>query len=285
MLAARAGKSGERNRGGVISWDASYKAPGQPMADVRYTLAESLPGLEPDARVPRPETPDTSPSPASSARNSACYGFTSGYVPTPKSPPISTPPSRSGHHTTFPAAVDNNNNNNTNLDLSLSLNINLDDDSIASPLGYPPSPPRSRRTSSTASHRSHPELHAARLQRPTTVPASTPVRREPIREPQANHPKRRSLSFHASADSSPERLASSLTKMDDRWIIVQQKTFTKWSVVDAPCRPSSSRLRQCFSLPHLDHEDLTTGLTLAGMLGSTRRSNRGEYKSKTWLPT
>lgn len=194
------------------------------MADVRYTLAESLPVLEPDARVPpRPETPET-PSPASSARNSAWYGFTSVYVPTPQPSPISTPPSRSGHYTSFPAAV---NNNNTNLD--------LDDENNTSRLGYPPSPPRSRRTSSTASNRSHPELHAARLQRPSTVPALTAVRKEPIREPQPNHPKRRALSSHASADSTPEHLGSNLTKMDDRWILVQQKTFTKWSVVVAPC--------------------------------------------------
>jgi hypothetical protein len=45
-----------------------------------------------------------------------------------------------------------------------------------------------------------------------------------------------------------------LTKMDDRWIIVQQKTFTKWSVASLARGLAWSLLRQCFLPWYLDHE-------------------------------
>ncbi|KAK5627945.1 hypothetical protein RRF57_003660 [Xylaria bambusicola] len=231
--------SGEGNRGVVDQGTGCELSPRQPIADVKYTLAAALPILHSTTTTSIPlqqETPET-PSSTSSSRNSACYGLTSGHttvsLSTPASSPVSTPSSllsespsssrprpsttscRGTPYPPAPATTNNDSNSRHN---------------------HTPSPPRSRRTRTAVSHRSQPELHAARLQRSATLSTSTPpVRRDSIREPKAGNLKRCSLVSTVSTDSASEHPGLNLTKMDDKWIIVQQKTFTKWLVVDTLC--------------------------------------------------
>jgi hypothetical protein len=216
----------EGNRGLELS--TSYVSPGQPMIHLKYTLAEAFPVLEPDRHISLPETPTTPSEAPSSARSSACYGLTSVYVSsTPDSSPSSSP-SRSQRRSSSPArsSIDSRNGGNTNK-----------------------SPPRSRRTRSAVTTRSHPELHAARLQRSATLSTSGPVRKDSLREHKSTNPKRRSISSNPSSDSTPEHPGSNLTKMDDKWIIVQQKTFTKWSVTQTSLCSKGPGYRSSFPPP------------------------------------
>ncbi|TRX91382.1 hypothetical protein FHL15_007804 [Xylaria flabelliformis] len=268
LQAALSGNSGEQNRG--ASRGVTHGSSGQPMTDVRCTWAKAVPILEPDAPahvvpIVLPETPETR-SPASSARNSACYGFTSVYVSTPESSPISTPPSlsRSRQLSSTPAAaidIDNDNNNNNNNNSSSETRVSCS-----------PSPPRSRRTRSSVSHRSRPELHAARLQRSATLstPTSTPTRKDSIKESK----KRRSLVSNASTDSAPEHPGSNLTKMDDKWIIVQQKTFTKW--LNTKIEPRGVQVKDLVT-------DLSDGILLIHLLECLSNESLGRYAARPKL--
>jgi hypothetical protein len=226
----------EENRG--LNLGVSFKSPRQPIVNLeysRYTLTKAFPILEPDAHIPLPETPKT----PSSVRSSACYGLTSVSVSTtPDSSPIYTPSFGSQRRTNPSSpAPSNNSNNNSNSDNKSRHNC------------PPHLAPRSRRTCSSVASRSHPELHAARLERSATLSASnsTPARKDSVKEHKSRNPQRRSLSSNTSADSTPEHSAANLTKMDDKWIIVQQKTFTKWLVVSLACGSAIASLRQCFS--------------------------------------
>ena len=93
------------------------------------------------------------------------------------------------------------------------------------------SPPRSRRTRGSLPNRSQPELHAARVSRSATLSGSPLTKKETdtLKEsPKTKKPQRHSLGSNASTENSSER--EGLSKMDGKWVIVQQKTFTKWLV-------------------------------------------------------
>lgn len=94
----------------------------------------------------------------------------------------------------------------------------------------PATPPRSRRTRSSLANRSQPETHAARVQRSATVSSATLSKKESIKEKEAKTKtfQRHSLNSNGSADTSSDH-QSNLVKMEmQKWITVQQKTFTKW---------------------------------------------------------
>lgn len=97
----------------------------------------------------------------------------------------------------------------------------------SSPAPY--TPPRSRRTRSSLANRSQPELHAARVQRSSTLTSVSVEKRDSLREPKTKKFQRHSSTSQASADSPATPDREGLTKMEhQKWITVQQKTFTKW---------------------------------------------------------
>lgn len=102
------------------------------------------------------------------------------------------------------------------------------------------SPPRSRRTRGSLPNRSQPEVHAARVSRSATLSGSPLSKKETdtLKEsPKTKKPQRHSLASNASTESSERE---GLSKMDGKWVIVQQKTFTKWLV--ARTRTQSAQL-------------------------------------------
>lgn len=94
----------------------------------------------------------------------------------------------------------------------------------------PQASPRSRRTCSLLINRSQPALHAARANRAATISSASGLQRNSPTPP-PDHRSRPSVALSiSSADSNTadQPPGSNLTKMDNKWINVQQKTFTKW---------------------------------------------------------
>ncbi|KAK8081854.1 hypothetical protein PG996_000635 [Apiospora saccharicola] len=90
------------------------------------------------------------------------------------------------------------------------------------------SPPRSRRTRGSLPNRSQPEVHAARVSRSATLSGSPLSKKETdnLKESsKTKKPQRHSSASNASTEASERE---GLSKMDGKWVIVQQKTFTKW---------------------------------------------------------
>lgn len=87
--------------------------------------------------------------------------------------------------------------------------------------------PRSRRTRNSPANRSQPEVHAARVERSATLSTR---KKDLSQSPKDSKTKKFPRSSLSSADSAPEQ--PGLTKMafaeQQKWITVQQKTFTKW---------------------------------------------------------
>ncbi|KAI4596353.1 hypothetical protein KJ359_005482 [Pestalotiopsis sp. 9143b] len=90
-------------------------------------------------------------------------------------------------------------------------------------------PPRSRRTRSSNVHRSQPDVHAARVQRSATL-SSVGIAKPASLGKDSSKTKtfqRHSIAESQSSAATPDR--EGLTKMEhQKWITVQQKTFTKW---------------------------------------------------------
>jgi hypothetical protein len=132
------------------------------------------------------------------------------------------------------------------------------------------SPPRSRRTRNSLANRSQPELHAARVQRSATLSSVNLAKRDSLKESKSKTFQRHSYnnSSQVTTDSTPDQ--QGLAKMEmQKWITVQQKTFTKWCVCHAPG----------FALV------LSLLTFVSHSLGSTPRSRFAAWWSRTWLPT
>ncbi|KAH9900628.1 putative actin cross-linking protein [Xylariomycetidae sp. FL2044] len=205
---ANGGEANQQNRGLPDGASHEYRAGErqslrQPLVSVEYTLAEAFPTWQPDA-TPAP-TPTTPPAKEQQQRDQQqhLYRSASLSLSTPASSPIYRPSSQPQLHDKSPSP-------------------NTDRHSYHSP-------PRSRRTRTSLPNRSsQPELHAARVQRSATLSGSPLTRKTPAKEPTPKKFQRHSLASNASSDSAPEQPGSNLTKMDHKWINVQQKTFTKW---------------------------------------------------------
>ncbi|KAK8049330.1 alpha- sarcomeric (f-actin cross linking protein) [Apiospora phragmitis] len=112
------------------------------------------------------------------------------------------------------------------------------------------SPPRSRRTRGSLPNRSQPEVHAAR------------------ESPKTKKPQRHSLASNASTESSERE---GLSKMDGKWVIVQQKTFTKW--LNTKIEVRGLEVKDLVA-------DLSDGVILIHLLECLSQESLGRYAAK-----
>lgn len=113
--------------------------------------------------------------------------------------------------------------------------------------------PRSRRTCNALVNRSQPAVHAARVNRAATLSSSTRANKESPRTPPDHRPRQSTVSSVSSNDSQAfdQLPGSNLTKMDNKWINVQQKTFTKWyDGIHHVCSASASRACPTLTQPN-----------------------------------
>ncbi|KAI1085672.1 hypothetical protein F5B20DRAFT_11874 [Whalleya microplaca] len=193
------------------------QSPRQPTVSVEYTLVEAFPSWDANATLATPATPlhvRGTDKGRYCDLASVCTSARSDEFPVSRSPSRSPSSHYSSSSTPSPSPSPS-----------------------PSSSGPPPkSPPKSRRTRTSLTNRSHPELHAARVQRSATLDGS-PLAHKKDSAKESSKPKRfqrHSLSSNASAGSANsnsaglEQPGSTLTKMDHKWINVQEKTFTKW---------------------------------------------------------
>ncbi|KAK6079852.1 Alpha-actinin-like protein 1 [Seiridium cupressi] len=146
--------------------------------------------------------------------------------------------------------------------------------SSTSSAGY--SPPRSRRTRSSLANRSQPEAHAARVQRSSTLTSVSVPKKDSLRKSKTKKFQRHSLNSQASTDShsaTPDR--EGLTKMEhQKWITVQQKTFTKW--LNTKIESRGLEVKDLVT-------DLSSGVILIHLLECLSQESLGRYAAKPKL--
>ncbi|RYP28733.1 hypothetical protein DL767_007076 [Monosporascus sp. MG133] len=124
-----------------------------------------------------------------------------------------------------------------------------------------PTPLRLRRTLNGLTTWSRPHLHASyhRVQRSTTYPGRSPTSTN---------------GFAGFSETAPERPSSSLVEMDDRWINVQEKTFTKWL---------NTKIAQRKLMVKDLVKDLSDGVILIHLLECLSQESLGRYAAKPKL--
>ncbi|CAJ2506999.1 Uu.00g081850.m01.CDS01 [Anthostomella pinea] len=117
--------------------------------------------------------------------------------------------------------------------------------------------------------RGHPDVHAARVQRSATLSGLPLTKKDSLREPKSKKFQRRSLSSNASSES-----AVNLTRMDHKWINVQQKTFTKW--LNTKIESRALVVKDLVT-------DLSDGVILIHLLECLSNESLGRYAAKPKL--
>lgn len=135
------------------------------------------------------------------------------------------------------------------------------------------SSPKSRRTRNSLSNRSKPELHAARVQRSATLSSVNLTKRDSLKESKTKTFQQYKNSNQITTDSTPDQ--QGLAKMEmQKWITVQQKTFTKWLNTKIVVR--NLEVKDLVA-------DLSDGVLLIHLLECLSNESLGRYAAKPKL--